>query len=154
MAAYNLITGDLRAQSWHFQTNQFEKIDIEAGAEQLLDNGIYGLSNATLNTPWPKTVALTMRLQTELLENEVLSSDWLFSVLADEGEAADGDLPSTGVPYDWEKKLSAIKIVSPVYGTRCSTVLLVTHDNQVSVAERTFDTQGEVTGNSSQTFSL
>ncbi|HEX7813086.1 MAG TPA: GNAT family N-acetyltransferase, partial [Burkholderiales bacterium] len=31
-------------------------------------------------------------------------------------------LPQTGIPYDWEKRLSASFIVSPAYGTRASSV--------------------------------
>lgn len=154
MAAYNLITADLQANSWAFETNQFEKESGQPAERQILENGIYGLSNATLNTPWPKTVALTMKLQTELMENENLNQDWLFNVLSDESQAEDQDLPSTGVPYNWEKMLSSIKIVSPVYGTRCTTVLTVDHQNHVNVEERSFNPEGEVTDTRVFEFSL
>jgi uncharacterized protein with NRDE domain len=36
-------------------------------------------------------------------------------------------------------------IVSPVYGTRCSTVVLVGRDGSVQFHERQFDPEGQVT---------
>jgi uncharacterized protein with NRDE domain len=59
---------------------------------------------------------------------------------------ADAKLPSTGVPLDWERLLSAPFIVSERYGTRCSTVLVVGRDGEARLVERTFDASGATTG--------
>ena len=48
----------------------------------------------------------------------------LLELLADRQRAADSELPSTGVPLEWERLLSSIFIASPGYGTRASTALL------------------------------
>ncbi len=41
--------------------------------------------------------------------------------------------------------LSAMRIVSPIYGTRCSTVLAQRRDGRVQFAERWFTPEGEAT---------
>jgi uncharacterized protein with NRDE domain len=56
-----------------------------------------------------------------------LEMEGLFEILAEESLADDKGLPSTGIPYETEKAISAIFIKTPCYGTRCSTVL--TFDN-------------------------
>ncbi len=60
--------------------------------------------------------------------------------------APDIALPATGVPLDRERMLSSPFIVSPTYGTRCSTVVTIDHGNQVRLIERSFDPAGNVTG--------
>ncbi len=87
-----------------------------------LSPGIYGVSNHLLDTPWPKVVNGKSRF-TDLLRLGEMTNINFFDVLSDESLAADEDLPSTGIPYEAEKALSAIFIKTPDYGTRCSSVL-------------------------------
>ncbi len=111
-----------------------------------LSHGIHGLSNAILNTPWPKVQQLKGALRTALAEAESVDglADQLFRALADPSEAPESHLPRTGVPHDWEKRLSAAFIKpdgAHRYGTRCSTVIITerTHKRVVThVFERTF----------------
>jgi uncharacterized protein with NRDE domain len=110
-----------------------------------LNHGIHGLSNAILNTPWPKVQALKGHLRTALAEVNSVDAlrDRLFRALADPTEAPDSHLPHTGVPHEWEKRLSAAFIPPTAhrYGTRCSTVIITerTHKRVVThVYERTF----------------
>jgi uncharacterized protein with NRDE domain len=111
-----------------------------------LSHGIHGLSNAILNTPWPKVQQLKGALRTALSEAQTMDAlaDHLFRALADPTEAPDGHLPRTGVPHDWEKRLSAAFIKPDAqhrYGTRCATVVITerTHKRVVThVFERTF----------------
>ena len=56
------------------------------------------------------------------------------------------ELPATGIGVERERLLSAPFIVSPTYGTRCSTVLTIGYDGAAHFAERTFDPQGNATG--------
>ena len=114
-----------------------------------LDRGIHGLSNAALDTPWPKVDVLKARLQDGLdsaLSVDALSVQ-LFEALADRTEASDDRLPDTGVPLEWERRLSAAFIRTPdmTYGTRCSTLIITEKVNRhlvTHVLERTFSATG------------
>ncbi|MDP1525309.1 MAG: NRDE family protein [Rhodocyclaceae bacterium] len=98
--------------------------------------GIYGLSNATLDTPWPKVgagkTALAHALAT--LPDETA----LQHLLRDDRIHPDIALPATGVPLTWERLLSAAFIRSPDYGTRCSTLIKVGADGTASFDEQTW----------------
>ncbi len=116
-----------------------------------LDRGLYGLSNAALDTPWPKVVALKAQLR-EALAADTLDTlaDALWAALADRAVAADAPLPSTGVPPELERALAPafIRTADGRYGTRCSTLVItervgrgvVTH-----MVERSFATDGTPT---------
>jgi uncharacterized protein with NRDE domain len=64
-----------------------------------------------------------------------------FALLSDRQLARDSELPSTGVPLEWERVLSAIQIRANGYGTRASTVMTVRRDGLVTFIERTFDAE-------------
>jgi len=102
-----------------------------------LPPGVYGVSNALLDTPWPKVVLGKddLRQAMEGPDDELESR--LFESLARRDPAPDAELPSTGVGDERERALSSAFIATPDYGTRCSTVLLVGRDGQVSLTERT-----------------
>ena len=56
-------------------------------------------------------------------------------------------LPATGVPIDWERKLSPVFIRpmlhdGKLYGTRSQTIVVVRHDGTAQVRERSIDPQG------------
>jgi len=102
-----------------------------------LEPGIYGLSNATLNTDWPK-VKKSKDVLSVLLKNDEIHPWELLSILNDTRQAKEENLPDTGVGMEWEKILSSIFIQSPKYGTRCSTALVVDIDNNFRLAEKTF----------------
>jgi uncharacterized protein with NRDE domain len=63
----------------------------------------------------------------------------LFHLLADPSVPPDENLPDTGVGLEWERRLGAIFISSPTYGTRCSSLLFITRDDRVRFIERTFE---------------
>lgn len=99
-----------------------------APAPRRLAAGFHALSNAGLDTPWPKVERLKQSLR-EALAKEASSGELaadLFAALADRSEAADEQLPRTGVPLDWERWLSPVFIRTPDgrYGTRCSTLVI------------------------------
>ena len=68
-------------------------------------------------------------------------------MLGDREQAAADDLPSTGLPADWERVVSAPFIVNERYGTRCSSVLLVERNGRTILQERRFDASGVQSGN-------
>ncbi|MEM8487710.1 MAG: NRDE family protein [Bacteroidota bacterium] len=124
---YNLLVGDERGL-WYYSNR--ENIVREVSP------GLYGLSNHLLDTAWPKVTKGKSRLKTAI-DADDLKSPTLLDVLCDTQQAADAELPQTGVPLDWERMLSPMFIETPNYGTRASTVLLVEYDGRVSFVERT-----------------
>lgn len=102
----------------------------------VLQPGIYGLSNASLDTPWPK-VEITKGRFTAAVQNGRVEEEELFNILGDQNLAPDGKLPNTGVGYQWEKKLSAVYIDAPeqTYGTRLRTILTIRNDGLVKMVE-------------------
>ena len=98
---------------------------------------MYGLSNALLNTPWPKVNKSKDELF-NLIRNDKIQTDELLNLLSDTSLAKDEELPDTGIELNWERALSSILIRSDSYGTRSSTVILVDDENNVQFTERTF----------------
>lgn len=138
---FNLLVGDAN-------TVQYVSTATEA---QTLGPGLYGLSNAVLDTPWPKVTRAKDRLRTILDTGDALVPA-LFDVLQDDTPAPDEALPDTGVSQDWERALSSIFIATPRYGTRASTVLLLNRTGGGTLIEQTYATDGAIA--SRQRFSL
>jgi uncharacterized protein with NRDE domain len=112
-------------------------------APATLAPGVYGMSNAALDTPWPKVVSLTSALT--LLKAADAPLEAYLRPLEDRRVAPDPDLPSTGVTLALERVLSAPFIISPEYGTRSQTVLMASADGDVEVLERGFQNADEAT---------
>ncbi|WP_414830725.1 NRDE family protein [Alteromonas sp. H39] len=110
-----------------------------------LSDGIHGLSNADIQTPWPKVTRGMQSLTSYISSTRQLQQDALFTLLRDDEKAEDHLLPETGIGYEWEKLLSSIFIQSPEYGTRTSTLLLMDNQQQCHWQERTFSPQGTLT---------
>lgn len=108
--------------------------------DEAIPPGIHAVSNATLNTPWPKSRRLREAL-TQWSVDRWESFTPLFKALADRAPGADAELPDTGVGRQLEKMLSAPFIVSPNYGTRCSTVVAL-GEGRIDFAERRFEPSG------------
>ena len=93
----------------------------------VLAPGLYVLSNAALDTPWPKVERLRQRVAQEVLPLLVQpQTDWLaaaFTVLQDTVQPPIEQLPDTGIGLAWEQMLGTIWIDQPAYGSRASTVL-------------------------------
>lgn len=135
---FNLIAADFAAGACFWASND--------GSHPLrLERGLFGLSNAALDTPWPKVEALKRHVDVAVHRCETADdlASALFDALADRSIASDDQLPDTGLPIDRERMLSPAFIRSPDgrYGTRTSTLIitervgrhLVTH-----VIERSF----------------
>jgi len=104
-----------------------------------LEKGIYGLSNHLLDSPWPKVVKGKNRFK-EIIGGQDVLPEALFEFMFDDAQAADDQLPDTGVGLERERVLSSMFIKSPGYGTRCSTVIFIDNENHVRFSERVFDT--------------
>ncbi|MBK9245800.1 MAG: NRDE family protein [Burkholderiales bacterium] len=103
---------------------------------QPLAPGIYGLSNAYLDTPWPKVVRAVSAFACALAGR--VDADSLLTLMADRRPVRDSELPSTGVPLEWERALASIQIRAHGYGTRSTTVVTVRRDGVTSFLERSF----------------
>jgi len=129
---FNLIAGTTR--ELYYYSNR-------KGGVIALTPGLYGLSNHLLDTPWPK-VARGKKAFGELLSRGGdPDPEALFDILSDRSIMEDRLLPETGIGLDWERILSARFIVSPVYGTRSSTLLYVDREDRVTFIERNFNSK-------------
>lgn len=104
---FNLLVFDGRELWW---------CNNQARQPQRIPEGIHGLSNAALNTPWPKVQALS------LVMGQSADTQTLISTLA-RREIPPGRLPDTGVGEQLEQHLAPMFIRTPNYGTRCTSVV-------------------------------
>ncbi|AYQ29546.1 MULTISPECIES: NRDE family protein [unclassified Polaromonas] len=154
---FNLVLGDLQHSAWTWVTNK--SVVLSEGPTlyvQALPPGLYGLSNAGLDTPWPKTVELKRVLAAALKDGESRADHEamrasLWAALGNRQRALPRELPHTGVAPELEEALSSAFVGFPgrAYGTRCSTMLLATPLNgdkgqwDVQLEERTHMRGGE-----------
>jgi uncharacterized protein with NRDE domain len=139
---FNLLAADLTNGRWWWADDQCPE-------PQPIGSGLYGLSNAALDTPWPKVEALKQALAAAL-ESHATRTDLeaqLFAALANATSPPDHALPDTGVGIERERVLAPAFIRTPDgrYGTRCSTLLIAERvDTGLSlrVVERQFDAAG------------
>ena len=127
-AGFNLVLGDFQSQSWMWASNRSNT--GHGWQAQRLTPGIYGLSNAQLDTPWPKTLqlkhVLTQTLAQAVAPKPKALQTPLWAALANRERAQTVQLPTTGVPAAFEAALSSAFVEFPEhgYGTRSSTLLL------------------------------
>jgi uncharacterized protein with NRDE domain len=158
---FNLLTIDLAVDPWQQPDAPLGQwvSNRPAVQSQALGAGAFGLSNASLDTPWPKVRDLKQRLVQAVDQHpqlDVLMAA-LFTALRDPLPAADAELPQTGLTVERERQLSSAFIHitggdSGAYGTRCSTVVVVEAlpgGRIVHVVERTHGEAG--CGGSTQT---
>ncbi len=136
---YNLLFGDKdNLQVFHSATQRFTTVNA----------GIHGLSNAQLNSPWPKVTLGKQLLTDYLINTRRVCADELVELLRNNIQAPDQSLPDTGIPLTIERALSPLFINSTEnnYGTRCTSVLLFSPTGGISFHEVSYDAQGEVSG--------
>lgn len=138
-SGYNLLLAD--RETLVYASNRNAQAD-----PQPLPPGIYGLSNHRLDTPWPKLTSARAAFSEAI--SRLPDTAPLFALLADDRIVDDAELPSTGVSLEWERRLSAIFVRSPGYGTRASTVVLRQRDGCSRLLERRFDAAGRISGES------
>jgi uncharacterized protein with NRDE domain len=117
-----------------------------------LSPGIYGLGNASLDTPWSKLIR-TKEALTALIDANNVNTTGLLRLLGDKTLAPSAQVDSSELPFKLARALTAPFIVSDTYGTRCSTVLLIANDGRVEFFERRFAADGTANGDSNFNFS-
>lgn len=118
-------------------------LNADEGQPRRLEAGLYGLSNASLDTPWPKVLRATAYLA-EALDDAYPPA--LLELLRDRSQPPRVLLPDTGIGLDWELLLSSIFIIGPGYGTCASSALLMGADGRVELVERSYDSTGQIRG--------
>ncbi|RFU66508.1 NRDE family protein [Bacillus sp. V59.32b] len=129
---YNMLAGDAN-ELYHYS-------NVEDTLHKL-EPGIYGVSNHLLNTDWPKVKLGKEGLATIISQDSEAMDEQLFALLQHNDTAPDEILPNTGVSMEWERILSPLFIKSKGYGTRSSTVSMMT-DEEIFYMERVYRKQG------------
>lgn len=132
---YSLITGSFN-DPWYY-SNYDKKI-------AQLGTGLYGLSNALLNSNWPKIETGKEELAPLLLEDKI-DKEALFNLMTNHDLAGDDQLPQTGLPLEKEKAISSRFINIEGYGTRCTTLIMADKNGKVEFTERQYE-NGVATG--------
>jgi uncharacterized protein with NRDE domain len=125
---FNLICGTLDAL-WYLS-------NCSSQPAQRIAAGAHVLSNAALDTPWPKAELARQQLADYPAELPL-------GILNQRQPFADEQLPNTGVPAELEKQLSAQHIhIAGSYGTRCQTAIHW-RGQQLQMAERSFNSDAQ-----------
>ena len=141
-AGFNLLAGD--RQGVGYLSNR------GAGLREL-PPGIYGLSNATLDTPWEKVERSKARLA-GLLESQQVNDASLLALLGDGDRGPASEVRDDRLPFDVAHAITAPFIVTDDYGTRCSTVVRAEASGRWHFLERRFGPQGSEAGDSRYSF--
>lgn len=145
-AGFNLLLGT-PGNLWYL-TNS-----LASSSPQRLAPGLYGLSNARLDTPWPKVMLGKERLRALLPQGE-LSHAALAGVVGDRQLADAKALRQHGLNRDMDPILSAQFITAGSYGTRSSTTLWVDKEGFACWRESSFDARGSTVGQREEAFRL
>lgn len=145
-AGYNLLVAD-DADLWWISNRSVR-------APQRISSGIHGLSNAELDTPWPKVQHGSESFAAALAADDGsdAATERYFELLHDTRRAPWRDLPRTGVSRIAERRLSAAFVDMGEYGTRSSTVVRVRNDGSFEVTERRFGRLKRPLGNTTLTW--
>ena len=133
---FNLLVYDGR--ELHFASNR--------AAAAPLGAALHAFSNGPAGTEWPKTASARAGVERLLGPPRLVEPpvEPLFDLLARRDESGPAE----------QRYRHAHFIVSPTYGTRCSTVVLVDGEGRLTFAERSFDAAGESVGDVRATFEL
>lgn len=129
---FNLLAGELnnnRSELFYYSNRVEEPLELSPG--------VYGLSNHLLDTPWPKVSKGKTEFR-DLISNPAFEPESFFELMSNRTIANDDELPETGVGIERERILSPIFIKTPVYGTRCTTLLTINKEFVPKLDERTF----------------
>lgn len=125
-----------------FENGKLVYLSSVTGEIQLLNSGLYGLSNGLLDSAWPKVRKAKNTIQ-ELLHDDTIRPQALASAMKDTEEYPDNQLPDTGIEKSAEKILSAIFVKTGEYGTRSTTVVTISKSSHITFFERTYTTVGD-----------
>jgi len=138
-AGFNLLVGD---------GTRLACLSNRGDGVRTLAPGIYGLSNALLDSPWHKVIHSKAAMEQLIRHDKVNETDELFRMLDNREKASVDEIDSKHLPFETAHAISAPFIVLPDYGTRSSSVALLDAAGCWRFRERRFDAQGNATGDS------
>jgi uncharacterized protein with NRDE domain len=141
-AGFNLLVGDTQGVGY---------LSNRGGGLRELPPGVYGLSNATLDTPWEKVERSKSRL-VRLMGSRQVDDTALMQLLGDGERGPASEVREERLPFEVAHAITAPFIVTPDYGTRCSTVVRAESSGQWHFLERRFGPEGAATGDSQFSF--
>lgn len=137
---FNILVVDLCIGSMAYVSNRPTNKPVLAHS---VAPGFHVLSNASLNTQWPKVLRGRAKLEHLIKDNgdsEIQKEQVIKELLLDDVKADRASLPQTGCDEDWEHNLSSICVDcigrQGPYGTRSMIVFAVGNDGQVNLFER------------------
>lgn len=134
-SGFNLLLGDQENLLW---------VSNRADDAVRVEPGVHGLSNHLLDTDWPKVHVGKDRLKAQIDVGKPNVNE-LFSLLTDPSPTV-GKLPENVEPGLSAEDLARHYFIrSPVYGTRCSTVLVMDSAGVSHFEERSFDAKARQT---------
>lgn len=141
-AGFNLLVAD---------KNRLAYLSNRGGGARELPPGLYGLSNATLDTPWEKVERSKSRLG-EILANGDANDTHLLRLLDDREKGPVSEVKSDRLPFATAHAITAPFIVTPEYGTRCSSIVRVDSEGRWQLLERRFNAAGKKVGEAQYSF--
>ncbi len=136
-AGFNLLLGDAQTL-WCFSNIDGKSIELAAG--------VYSLSNASLDSSWPKQ-QLARREMQALLDSDI-THESLQATVSNRAAVPDSQLPDTGVGQEMERLLAPQFIVDESYGTRATTSLHIDHSGAIGWRENSYNRFGQFTQSS------
>ena len=115
---------------------------------QAVPRGVHGLSNHLLNTPWHKVERGRAGLHALVAAGPVALND-LLDLLDDTDPAPAAAMPQeSDTQHDaaLTQRLSAMRLLGPHYGTRCSTALRISRNGKAELLERSWHADGSMAG--------
>ena len=128
---FNLLVGTLE-DLWFYSNREGEVKQVEPG--------FHGLSNALLDTPWPKLEDGRNAMRAAL-ETNPRAEEEILAIMRKAEMYPDEKLPDTGRDLEFERLVSPIFIENPVYGTRATTILRIREDGIGEYIERTYNAE-------------
>lgn len=144
---FNLIVGNLNT-ACYLSNRAPNRTPLTLGP------GRYVVSNHLLDTPWPKAERLRQAFEQLDMDGLTRSLRVVFATLKDTTAADDASLPDTGLDKTLERLLSSPFIISPDYGTRCSSVIAIHRSGRALFSEISYDPQGRETQRHDWPFSV
>ena len=138
-AGYNLLLGD-GDHLWYFSNSGMPG----SNQPRQLEPGVYGLSNAQLDTPWPKVSLGKDKLQALLQGAYIPDHDGLCDLVGDRLPADPALLAHQGLGGEMDQLLSSQFITAGGYGTRSCTSMWYDNNGVCRWRELSFNAAGEL----------
>lgn len=139
---FNLIMGDADELWYYTNAENVNRAGPDfrppaVGEAQRLSPGLHVISNAVLDTPWPKAVQAEGMLK-DLIQSGRLTPHTLMELLNTSEDAGRQHDPALPPKQARELAKASIRIQFPRFATRSSTVVLVDYKNRVRFIEKSY----------------